>query len=33
MIKFCKAVFDAYDKFNINGYIPRPNGKNKKENR
>jgi len=29
MIKFCKAVFDAYDDFGINGHIPRPNGKNK----
>jgi len=27
MIKFCKAVFDAYDEFGINGHIPRPNGK------
>jgi len=28
MIKFCKAVFDVYDQFDINGHIPRPNGKN-----
>ncbi|RMG70740.1 MAG: HNH endonuclease [Nitrospirae bacterium] len=27
MIKFCKAVFDAYDEYGINGHIPRPNGK------
>ena len=27
MIKFCKAVFDAYNEFGINGHIPRPNGK------
>lgn len=27
MINFCKAVFDAYDEFGINGHIPRPNGK------
>jgi hypothetical protein len=27
MIKFCKAVFDVYNQFNINGHIPRPNGK------
>ncbi len=27
MIKFCKAVFDDYDEFGINGHIPRPNGK------
>ena len=29
MIKFCKAVFDVYDEFKINGHIPRPNKKNK----
>jgi hypothetical protein len=28
MIKFCKAVFDTYDEFGINGHIPRPNGEN-----
>jgi len=33
MIKFCKAVFDAYDEFGINGHIPRPNGKNRKGKR
>ena len=27
MIKFCKEVFDAYDKHRINGHIKRPNGK------
>jgi len=27
MVKFCKEVFDAYDKYSINGHIPRPNGK------
>lgn len=27
MIRFCKAVFDAYDEFGINGHIPRPNDK------
>jgi len=27
IIKFCKSVFDCYDKFDINGHIPRPNGK------
>lgn len=25
MIKFCKEVFDVYDKHGINGHIPRPN--------
>lgn len=25
MINFCQAVFDVYDKFAINGHIPRPN--------
>lgn len=30
MVKFCKDVFDAYDKHRINGHIPRPNGKEKK---
>jgi len=29
MIKFCKAIFDTYDAFEINGHISRPNGKNK----
>ncbi|OGL41429.1 MAG: HNH endonuclease [Candidatus Schekmanbacteria bacterium RIFCSPHIGHO2_02_FULL_38_11] len=27
MIKFCKEVFDAYDKHRINGHIKRPNGR------
>ncbi len=27
MINFCRAVFDVYDEFGINGHIPRPNGK------
>lgn len=27
MIKFCKDIFDVYDKHQINGHIPRPNGK------
>ena len=27
MIKFCKDVFDIYDRHRINGHIPRPNGK------
>ncbi len=26
MVKFCKEVFDVYDKHGINGHIPRPNG-------
>jgi len=26
IIKFCKDVFDVYDKHQINGYISRPNG-------
>jgi hypothetical protein len=26
MIKFCKCVFDCYDKHKINGHISRPNG-------
>ena len=26
-IAFCKSVFDVYDQFQINGHIPRPNGK------
>jgi len=30
MIAFCKAVFDVYDKFSINGHISRPNGKRNK---
>lgn len=28
MIAFCESVFDAYDKHNINGHIPRPNTEN-----
>jgi len=31
IIKFCKAIFDAYDKHNINGHISRPNGKTKEK--
>ena len=27
MIKFCKDIFDLYDKHKINGHIKRPNGK------
>lgn len=27
MIKFCREIFDIYDKHCINGHIPRPNGK------
>lgn len=27
MVKFCKDVFDIYDKHKINGHIKRPNGK------
>lgn len=27
MVKFCKDVFDIYDKHRINGHIKRPNGK------
>lgn len=27
MIKFCKCVFGCYDRYKINGYIPRPNSK------
>jgi len=27
MVKFCREVFDIYDKHGINGHIPRPNGK------
>ena len=26
MVRFCKQVFDVYDKEGINGHIPRPNG-------
>ncbi len=26
IINFCKAVFDVYDKYEINGHIKRPNG-------
>jgi len=29
MIKFCKDVFDCYDKHKINGHIKRPNGEDK----
>jgi len=29
MVEFCRAIFDAYDTFKVNGHIPRPNGKNK----
>ncbi len=25
IIKFCKCVFNCYDKYNINGHIPSPN--------
>lgn len=28
-IDFCKAIFDVYNNFKINGHIPRPNGKQK----
>lgn len=27
MIKFCKCVFDCYDRYKINSHIPRPNSK------
>ena len=27
MIEFCKQVFDAYNKYNVNTHIPRPNGR------
>ena len=27
IVKFCKDVFDVYDKHGINGHINRPNGK------
>lgn len=27
MIKFCREVFDVYDKHGMNGHIPRPNSK------
>ena len=27
LIKFCKEIFDVYDKHGINGHILRPNGK------
>jgi len=33
MIDFCRAVFDVYDKFGINGHIPRPNGKKRRQRR
>jgi 5-methylcytosine-specific restriction endonuclease McrA len=26
MIQFCKAIFDVYDEFKINGHVKRPNG-------
>lgn len=26
MVRFCKEVFDVYDRYGINGHIPRPNG-------
>lgn len=26
MLRFCREVFDVYDKECINGHIPRPNG-------
>lgn len=29
MVKFCKCVFDCYDRHEVNGHISRPNGKNK----
>lgn len=29
MIKFCRKVFDVYEKYEINGHILRPNGKDK----
>jgi len=32
MIKFCKDVFDTYDKYEINGHIERPNGKRRNKN-
>ncbi len=32
MIKFCKAVFDAYEEFGINNHIQRPNDRNKEKN-
>jgi len=31
MIAFCRAVFDVYERFGINGHISRPNGKSKKQ--
>jgi 5-methylcytosine-specific restriction endonuclease McrA len=31
MIAFCKQIFDVYDKYKINGHIPRPNGHTTKE--
>ena len=27
MVRFCKDIFDAYDRHKINGHIKRPNGK------
>lgn len=27
MLKFCKDIFDVYNKYSINGHIERPNGK------
>jgi hypothetical protein len=29
MVNFCKEVFDIYDKYKVNGHIPRPNNKHK----
>jgi hypothetical protein len=26
MVRFCKEIFDIYDKEGINSHIPRPNG-------
>ncbi len=26
MIQFCKAIFDVYDEFKVNGHVKRPNG-------
>ncbi len=27
MVRFCKEIFDVYDKKGVNSHIPRPNGK------
>jgi len=27
MIKFCREIFDIYDKYKVNGHVKRPNGK------